>query len=278
VVGLFLGLAASLSWGSADFLGAVEARRLRVMTVLLMSQPVGLALATAWALSAGGHRPPLVDLAVAASAGLVGAVGLGALFAAMARGAIGIASPIAATGVLAPLAYGLARGESPSVLALAGAALAITGILLAARSSDRRDGRDGLSLLFAAGAAVGFGAMFVGVAFAARRSAPWAVCSARAGGFAAIGSGALLSRRAPEFAGRDLPRLASIGALDVLGSCFYALGAHTGRISLTAVAASLYPAVTVSLAAGFLGERMTRIQRVGMAVALIGITAIATGS
>ena len=78
--------------------------------------------------------------------------------------------------------------------------------------------------------------------------------------------------------GRDLPRLASIGALDVLGSCFYALGAHAGRISLTAVAASLYPAVTVMLAASVLGERLTPTQRVGVAMALIGIVAIAAGS
>jgi len=59
--------------------------------VLLFSQPVGLALAAIWALSAGGRLPPLIDSLVAAVAGVAGALALGALFAAMARGMIGIA-------------------------------------------------------------------------------------------------------------------------------------------------------------------------------------------
>jgi hypothetical protein len=51
-----LGLVASLSWGVADFLGGVEARRLSVLTVLLVSQPVGLSAAVIWALSADLRR------------------------------------------------------------------------------------------------------------------------------------------------------------------------------------------------------------------------------
>jgi hypothetical protein len=94
---LALGLVASLSWGFADFIGGFEARRLPVLTVLLLSQPVGLAAAAMWALSAGGQRLPLIDVAVAAVAGAAGALALGAMFAAMARGVIGLASPISAT-------------------------------------------------------------------------------------------------------------------------------------------------------------------------------------
>jgi len=74
---------------------------------------------------------------------------------------IGLASPISATGVLVPVVYGLVRGESPSVLQLASVVLAIGGVLLAVRPSPRtaaRARRDGLSVLFAAGAALGFGA------------------------------------------------------------------------------------------------------------------------
>jgi drug/metabolite transporter (DMT)-like permease len=179
-----LGLVASLSWGVADFIGGVEARRLPVLSVLLISQPVGLSAAAVWAFSAGGVPPPLVDLAVAAAAGVAGALALGALWAAMARGMIGLASPISATGVLVPVIYGLAHGESPSLLELAGVGLAIGGIIVAVRpppSAPRQPGRDRLSLLFAAAAALGFGGLFVGVAFAAKQSPAWAVCAVRAG-------------------------------------------------------------------------------------------------
>jgi hypothetical protein len=48
---LVLGLVASLSWGVADFIGGVEARRLPVLSVLLISQPVGLSAAAVWALA-----------------------------------------------------------------------------------------------------------------------------------------------------------------------------------------------------------------------------------
>jgi drug/metabolite transporter (DMT)-like permease len=209
---------------------------------------------------------------------LAGALALGALFAAMARGVIGLASPIAAMGVLAPVAYGLARGESLSMLALIGATLAIVGILLAVHPGAARSGRAGVALLFAAGAALGFGAMFVGVAVAAKHNAAWAVCAARAGGCGTIGAGVLLSRRVPAVAQFDLPRLAAIGVLDVLGSGVYALASNLGRISVAAVAASLYPGVTVMLAAGVVGERLRSVQRLGVAVAVLGIAAIAAGT
>jgi drug/metabolite transporter (DMT)-like permease len=49
-------------------------------------------------------------------------------------------------------------------------------------------------------------------------------------------------------------------------------------VSVIAVAASLYPAVTVILAARVLHERLGRGQRAGVLVALIGIAVIAAGS
>jgi drug/metabolite transporter (DMT)-like permease len=277
---LVLGLVASLSWGVADFIGGVEARRLPVLSVLLVSQPVGLSAAAVWAFSAGGVPPPLVDLAVAAAAGVAGALALGALWEAMARGMIGLASPISATGVLVPVIYGLARGESPSPLQLAGVGLAIGGVIVAMRpprSTQPRPGRDRLSLVLAAAAALGFGGLFVGVAFAAKQSPAWGVCAVRAGGCGVIVAGALVAGRRPGVGRLELPPLAAIGALDVLGSSLYALATRLGRVSVIAVAASLYPAVTVILAARVLHERLGRGQRAGVLVALIGIAVIAAG-
>jgi drug/metabolite transporter (DMT)-like permease len=274
-------LAASFSWGFADFIGGVEARRLPVLWVLLISQPVGLSAAVIWALSAGDRPPPLIDLTVAAAAGIAGALALGALFAAMARGMFGLASPIAATGVIVPVIYGLAHGESPSMLALAGVGLAISGILLAVhqpRAAKPPIEADSLSLVFACCAALGFGAVFVGVAVAAKHDPAWAVCAVRTGACSVIVLGALIAHRSVTVARIDLPRLAAIGTLDVLGSSLYALATRIGRVSLIAVAASLYPAVTVLLAARVLHERLSLGQRIGTAVAIGGIAAIAAGS
>jgi drug/metabolite transporter (DMT)-like permease len=132
--------------------------------------------------------------------------------------------------------------------------------------------------LFAAAAALGFGGLFVGVAFAAKQSPAWAVCAVRAGGCSVIVAGALVAGRRPGVGRLELPPLAAIGALDVLGSSLYALATRLGRVSVIAVVASLYPAVTVILAARVLHERLGRGQRAGVLVALIGIAAIAAGS
>ena len=44
MIGVLLALAASLSWGIADFGGGIGARRAQIVWVLLISQVAGLAL------------------------------------------------------------------------------------------------------------------------------------------------------------------------------------------------------------------------------------------
>ena len=75
----------------------------------------------------------------AAPAALLGTLGLVAFYRGMAAGAISLVAPIAATGALIPVAFGLATGERPSALQLAGIALAVGGAvadLVRARPSE----------------------------------------------------------------------------------------------------------------------------------------------
>ena len=279
---LALALPASLSWGVADFVAGVQARRVPVLSILLASQLVGLAVAVIWLAGAGGARPPADALAAAVGAGAAGAIALGALWEAMARGMLGLVSPISATGVLVPMTFGLVRGESPSPFALAGAALAIVGVIVAVRPprpGTFQVGRNGLSIIFALGAALGFGGLFVGIAIAAKHNPAWAVTAARAGGCGLIVTGVVAARLTGHSVtpGAELPRSGAVGMLDVGGSGLYALAAQSGNISLIAVTASLYPVVTVILAARALGERLVPSQRAGVLITLIGVAAIAAG-
>jgi drug/metabolite transporter (DMT)-like permease len=56
--------------------------------------------------------------------------------------------------------------------------------------------------------------------------------------------------------------------LDTAGNACYALSARMGRLDVAAVLGALYPGATVILAWVFLKERISRIQAIGILLAL----------
>ena len=67
----------------------------------------------------------------------------------------------------------------------------------------------------------------------------------------------------------------AVGLGDTLGNLLFAAASSQGGLeSLTSVLASLYPVVTVMLAAFVLHERVAPVQRAGAALALAGIVLI----
>ena len=112
-----LALLGAASWGTGDFLGGVASRRIHVLTVLVLSQAIGLCGAVVWLLASGDGVPRVGDLLPAAGAGACGAIGLAALYRGMAVGAMGIVAPISAASPIVPLAVDLGRGVSPSATA-----------------------------------------------------------------------------------------------------------------------------------------------------------------
>ncbi len=83
-------------------------------------------------------------------------------------------------------------------------------------------------------------------------------------------------RPAVRLRGRKLAIVVAVGLGDTLGNLLFAASSGFGLVSLTSVLASLYPIVTVALAAVVLGERVSRAQRVGIGLTLAGIVLIAT--
>ena len=136
-----LALLGAASWGVGDFLGGISARRVHVVTVLLVSQAVGLAGAAVWAVATVGAPDRLADLLPAVGAGAAGVVGLGALYRGMAIGAMGIVAPISAASPIVPLAVDLAKGVAPTALQALGIVTVLAGIALLAR--EPRSSREG---------------------------------------------------------------------------------------------------------------------------------------
>ena len=120
MLGIVLALGSSVAWGTSDFLGGLRARRMSALTVLLVSQPVGLVLAVIVALIVGGDSLSTRDTFIAAGAGATVVMALGAFYKAMALGSVTVVATIGALGVLVPVIGGLVQGDHPGPIQAVG--------------------------------------------------------------------------------------------------------------------------------------------------------------
>jgi drug/metabolite transporter (DMT)-like permease len=212
-------------------------------------------------------------------AGAGGGAGLAAFYKALSLGTMSVVSPLAACGAVVPFAISLATGERPAGIAVLGAVLALGGAVLASleerRSSSPERARAVVLAVLAALALGGF-VYFLGLG-SREGDALSALFGARVGSLAlllalAFGRGATL--RVPR---SSRAAVAAVGLADVSANALFAVASGHGLLALVSVLGSLYPVVTVLLAHVLLGERLTRAQQAGVAVALAGVAAIASG-
>lgn len=216
----------------------------------------------------------------AALAGSAGIVALGAFYRALAIGTMSVVAPISATAAAVPVLVGLAEGERPGGLQIAGMAAALAGVILASREPVEEGcppanrAAIGLALV----AAAGFGTFFVGIDRAsATAEVPWVIVVQRCCSVSLLLIVTLVVRPSLPRDGASLLVLAAVGLLDLGANGLYALATTHGLLSVVSVLGSLYPAVTVVLARFVLAERIARVQEVGVVLALAGVIAISAG-
>jgi len=282
-VPVVLALVSSLLWGTADFVGGRLARRLDPLRVVLRSQAVALLALLPLAL---GLRPEVEARALltGVAAGAIGPLALAAFYRALGIGTMGVVAPIAGLGVVVPVAAGIVSGERPTAAQVAGIAVAVVGVVLASGPELRGEGRGGTrALLLAAGAAAGFGLVFVLLAEGSEGggAAEVLVVLLVMRATSVLGLGAALVARGGQGAVHvprsGLPTLAVVGAFDVGANGAFALASQSDLVSVTAVLASLYPAVTAVLAWRIEDERLQRVQLAGVVLALAGVVLLSAG-
>jgi drug/metabolite transporter (DMT)-like permease len=273
-LGILFALTSALAWGGGDFCGGVAARRNNLYQVLATAALSGLGLLLSLMLLRGEVFPLPTGVLWAALAGASGAVGMAALYRALALGhAASVAPTSAVIGAALPVVFaGLVEGL-PGPARLAGFGLAFAGIWLVSRADAAATGISRQGFLLACLAGAGFGGFFILIAQVERGLVFSPLVVSRC---LTLCTALLLLRvnRLPWVSPASHPYALIAGMLDAGGNMFYVLARQFTRLDAAAVLSSLFPAATVILACVIWRERVTRKQWLGLALCLAAIAFI----
>jgi len=266
-------LAATLAWGTSDFLGGYAARRANAFLLTTVAHAGGLLLMFTLASATEAQFPSERSVLWALAGGVSGGAALAIFYRALAAGRMGLTAPVAAVmGAAIPTAFGMITQGMPGAVHIAGFLVAAMGIWLISRAEDGA-GPERIGLAALAG--TGFAGFYLCMSQAKDGSALWLAVFSRTGALIVTLMIVLLQRNFRQItrAGVQLGLLA--GCLDVSGTALFVRAAQTGRLDSAVVLTSLYPAITVLLARLILHEHFTRWKAVGMFAALLAVPMIA---
>ncbi|MDE1160431.1 MAG: EamA family transporter [Acidobacteriaceae bacterium] len=277
-------LAAAVAWGGGDFSGGMGtkgsggsvAAALRVIMLANLSSLVLLVLVS-WL--TGAPRPTGAAALWAIAAGVLAGVSVTAFYMALARGEMGPSAAV--SGLLAaaiPAAVSAVLDGAPGVLRLAGFALAAIAIWTIA-TGNHHDAPGTMPLAVVGG--LGFGLYFTALRLSNPLGVWESMALARAASILTCGILWLLVRAKqpgqavlPKLSGAAWGWVAGVAVLDTTGNLCFVEATRLGRLDVTAVLGSLYPAGTILLAAAVLKERPARKQWLGMLVALAAVVLV----
>ncbi|MCV7444283.1 EamA family transporter [Mycobacterium paraense] len=208
------------------------------------------------------------------------AFGMWAFFAALGSGPISVVSPLAAVlNAAVPVAVGVALGERPGQAASVGVVLALIAVMLVSREATA----DGVTpyrftpkvawLTVLAGSAMGLNMVFLHQAPHATKL--WPLVFARLAATAVVVGMSAMSNNLRLPRGKPMKMALTVALLDICANVTMLLALHTWLLSLASILISLYPAATVVLAMVVLRERVSRLQGVGMVMAMGSVAMIA---
>ena len=282
-----LALGAAAVYGASDFFGAFAARRIHLVTATLFNYVVAaVVILPAIAIVGGAWSSGAMLSGVIC--GALAVFGLLAFYGVLAIGPMSLLSPlIALIQSVVPVAIAALTGQGLSVIGWIAIGIGIVALLLLAPAPKR--GQDHISTrgaLLAVASGLLLGASLIVLDFAPKDSgvvpAVWEILTGVAILAIAWVGLRLLGRRASVFSflqpGPDAVRTLSSrrawlaaafsGVLVAFADTFIVLALHLGNLAVVSVLTSLYPVVTVILAATLLKERMTKLQFVAVALVI----------
>ena len=292
-MGILLGLATALCWGSADLLARFATRSIGTFRTMLYMQLTGLVLMTAamhW-LGGWGHladgsglRPWMWGILV----GVLNASSTLALYRSFEIGKMSVVAPISAGYPALTMVLSAMTGERLTVPRFAGVALIIVGVIVVARGEEvpgdanpleqeTRAEKTHLGVGWALMSGAGFGFMFwlLGIRVVPLLGSAPSVWLIRLTSVVTTALAILLVRRPMALPGKGAKRwILGVGILDTSAYVLNNFGMQHEQVSVVSVLASLYGAVTVGLAATILGEKISRAQWMGVGAIFAGIVLI----
>ena len=274
MLSIIYGILSAATWGAGDFAGGLSSRKVGAYRAVFYADFIGLLILI---VSYFVYREPFPSTSGWINSllgGALGSFGLLILYHSLSIGQMSIAAPVSALfAALLPVIVGALTEGFPSAIQLTGFVLALAAIWLISQG----DGKFHISRLsdlrFPILAGVGFGSYFIFIHNAAGdpNSFLWPMIISRAAGtvlvfFIVFGRGETFV--VPHNAWGVVLLNA---ALDLTGNFFYILASKSGRLDIAAVLSSLYPGSTVILAWLLLKEHLSRMQLVGILLALAAI-------
>lgn len=290
-MGILLGLATALCWGTADLLARFATRSIGTFRTMLYMQLTGLLLMTAalhwlggWgALADGsGWRPWMWGML----AGLLNALATLALYRSFEIGKMSIVAPISSGYPALTMVLAALSGERLTASRFAGIALIIVGVLVVARGEEVPDdanpleethpGKKHLGVGWAVLSGIGFGFLFwiLGIRVVPLLGSGPAVWVIRLTSVVVTAVALLGARRPMALPAKGTRWILGVGILDTSAYLLGNYGLQREQVSVVSVLTSLYGAVTVGLAATILGEKIWRVQWLGIAAIFGGIVMI----
>jgi drug/metabolite transporter (DMT)-like permease len=272
---VLLSLVAAMAYGLSDFVGGLASRRTSAWPVAFVG--TAAALVGAIVLTAGTDGTATgEDLAWGAAAGVGTGVGGAFLYKGLAAGRMGVVAPISAVGAaLLPVCVGVLGGERPALLVWLGIAAAVPGTWLVSREPG---GTGDLAAGIVDGvlAGLGFGLLFAAMGQVPEEAGFAPLVVAQAVGLVCVAATAyaLGARWVPHHPSQAWGVVA--GLLSTAAVVAFLLATQTGLLAVASVVTSLYPAVTIALAAVVLRERIHLSQGLGLLLCGVAVGLVAS--